>query len=390
MAKEQKKAKRDNPEEEDDDFLPERGKQEHQKMKAYLVMDYLMRETDEQHHKTIDDIIDYLSECCGINAKNDSIKADIKEINSVLYMLKKGCMIHEAKRIMKQADESEKWIASAPSIDRRCREYYVMQRKNEVTENDARLIVEAIYTARFLSESKASDLVKIVSSLVSKHEAEHIKHDLPALGRPRTTNTSVYNNISLINYAMQTIYYADSHIPEKITFRYQKYSIDNVEKTVDRRNGERYKVSPYKLLIDDGKYYLMAFDDHAQEMRIYRVDRMKDVRLTDEPRDGEAFYDEKNMENFPQRVFGMFTGERVRVTLLFDMRLLDAAIERFGRKDLEYIAVDENIFMVSPEIEVSDHFFAWVCGFRKLVKILEPDNVVEQFKKYLDDIRGEY
>ena len=387
MAKEQKKAAKSVEE----DIAPKRGKRNHQKLKAYLVLDYLMKETDELHHVTADDIASYLDEKLGISAETDSIKDDIKEINNVLYMLEYRCTIDEAEKELKGNFSSEQFIKSiSPEEDKRRKKYYVAQRNHDMTKENIRLIAEAVYTARFLSEKKADELVKILCSLVSRYEAGSIEHSIPVLGRPRTTNAGVYNNISLINDAMQTRYLPEPHPPEKITFRYQKYCIDNVEKTVDRRNGARYKVSPFKLLIDDGNYYLMAFDDNSQQMRVYRVDRMKDVRLTAEPRDGEDFYDEKKMENFPQRVFGMFTGERVRVTLLFDLCLLDAAIERFGRKNLEYKVVDENHFMVSPEIEISDHFFAWVCGFRKLAKILEPDDVVEQFKKYLDDIRGEY
>ena len=34
-------------------FAAERGKREHQKLKSYLVLDYLMQETDEQHHREV-------------------------------------------------------------------------------------------------------------------------------------------------------------------------------------------------------------------------------------------------------------------------------------------------------------------------------------------------
>jgi len=264
------------------------------------------------------------------------------------------------------------------------------RRLHDITEDDARLLAETVYSAPFLDEKKAKRLVGIASTLVSNHAAERIKHDIPILDRPRTTNTRVYNNVSLINEAMHTGTKAAPHSPEKITFRYQKYCIDNVEKTVDRRGGSLYKVSPYKLLIDEGNYYLRAFDDRSQSMRTYRVDRMKNVSLTGEPRDGEEFYDEADMKTFPRRVFGMWVGERVKVTLLFDNCLLDAAIERLGRRGLEYEIYDEDHFTVSPEVELSDQFFAWLCRFRKLVKILAPEAVAEDFKQYLEDIRSLY
>ena len=125
-------------------------------------------------------------------------------------------------------------------------------------------------------------------------------------------------------------------------------------------------------------------------MRTYRVDRMKGVSLTGEARDGEELYDEADMKTFPQRVFGMWVGKRVKVNLLFDNCLLDAVIERFGRRGLQYSVYDEGHFTVEPEIELSDHFFAWLCKFRKLVKILGPEAVIEDFKEYIEDIRSVY
>ena len=57
---------------------------------------------------------------------------------------------------------------------------------------------------------------------------------------------------------------ADPHEPEKTTFNYQKYRIEDVSKTVDRRKGNTCKVSPCRLLINDGHDYLLAFDDRVQ------------------------------------------------------------------------------------------------------------------------------
>ena len=178
---------------------------------------------------------------------------------------------------------------------------------------------------------------------------------------------------------------------KKISFKYQKYSIQDVTKTVDRRKGERYTVSPYRILINDGNYYLLAFDDRSQDIRTYRVDRMKDVRNADEPRDGEEAFASLDLSNYTQRVFGMMGGKKVRLTLRFINPLLDAVIERFGTKGVHYTKVDDAHFSVDPEVELSDQFFAWLCGFGNRVKIIGgPEDAIQQFKDYLDKIRDMY
>lgn len=268
--------------------------------------------------------------------------------------------------------------------------YYVNKRRHNITEEDIRLLAECIYASRFVDDKKAERLIDIIRTLTNKRTARSIKHDLPLQSRPRTTNQDVFKNIRKINDAMKWNEIGYHHTPEKITFRYQKYCINDINKAVDRRNGERYKVSPFKLMIDDGNYYLLAFDDKSQEMRTYRVDRMTDIRFTGENRDGEEEYKAESTKDYSLHVFGMFSGKRERVTLQFDDSLLNAVIDRFGRKGIMYSHSDENSFTVQPEVAVSSAFFAWLCGFGNKAKIVGPDFVIEEFTAYLDKIRSMY
>lgn len=196
--------------------------------------------------------------------------------------------------------------------------------------------------------------------------------------------------LSIINEAMSKEIEGEKHIPEKISFKYLKYTIDNVGNQVERRHGAKYVVSPYQLLINDGNYYLLAFDDYAQDIRTYRVDRMKGVSFTGEPREGKEAFDKIDLKSYTQRVFSMYGGEKKRVTLRFINPLLDTAIERFGTKDVIYSKVDDTHFSVTAQVEISNQFFGWILGFSNRVKLLAPDDVTDQFRAYLDKIRGMY
>ena len=70
--------------------------------------------------------------------------------------------------------------------------------------------------------------------------------------------------------------------------------------------------------------------------------------------------------------------------------LLDAIVERFGKKGVSYSKLDDDFVMVMATVEVSDPFFGWLTGFGRRVKLLSPDNVVERYKAYLDKIRNMY
>ena len=366
-----------------------RGKKENQKLTAYILLQYFLKYTDERHPAQMQDILTYLNEDCGIPAERRLVYRGIKEINKILYMLDhedEECTIKKAGEVME--DEGERYIVSESNRSG----YYLCRRPYGIEVDDVRLLAECVYNARFINKDKADDLMEIVGGLVSQWDADDIKHDAFVVDRVKTNNKAVLNNVSTINYAMRRGTAADPHTPEKITFNYQKRSIDDVTQTIDRRKGAVYKVSPFRLLINEGNYYLLAFDDKSQEMRTYRVDRMKSVRAIGEPRDAEDEFRAiaQDFENYTQRVFGMFGGKRVRVTLRFINPMLDTVVDRFGTKDLHYTKVDASHFTVDPEVEISDQFFSWLCGFGKKVKIVGPEFVKDEFTQFLNKIISLY
>ena len=360
------------------------GKKPNQKIKPYVVLQYLLRNTDENHVATAMDIVAYLEECA-ISAERRSIYRDIEEINRVALMLDEDCTIDEAAEILEN-DESDN--SKLVVYDKRRKGFYVRQRKFDL--NDIRLLAECVYSAKFISQGQADRLAEVVCEFVSEHQAEKIRHNAFLTDRVKTNNRQVLSNIAAINEAMSRKIDGHPHTPEKISFQYLKYSITDMSKQVERRHGAKYIVSPFQLLINDGNYYLLSFDDRFKAMRTYRVDRMKNVSFLGEPREGEEEFKKIDLRTYTQRVFSMYGGEERLVQIRFINPLLDAVVDRFGTKDVQYSRVDDHHFCVSAKVEISDQFFAWVCGFGKRAKIINPSSVVEDMKKFLHNLTKMY
>lgn len=360
--------------------FPRHGRKPNQKLKPYLVLQYLLKYTDEDHPADAYRICDYLQEL-GIDAERRSIYSDIDEINKVLWMEENGGTLAEAEAAVQ--DECERAIAYCGKKDQRG--YYVRQRHFE--PSDIRLLAECVYAAKFIPQSEATRLADIVCEHVSTAQAEKIRHDALVVDRVKTINKHTLRNISILRDAMAKTRDGTPHIPEKVSFKYMAYQIDNLEKPVERRR--THVVSPYHLLIDNGNYYLLAFDDAAVDIRTFRVDRMKDIRFEQEPRAGEEVFRRIDVKTYTQRVFSMYGGEKKRVQLRFVNHLLDTVIDRFGTQNAVYIKADDRHFAVIVDVEISHQFYAWVCGFGKKVKIETPD-VAEAFSCYLDSIKKLY
>ena len=358
-----------------------RGRKGDQKMKPYLVYDYLMKFSDENHVVSASEISGYLEEF-GISAERRSIYKDIEEINKAILLIEGAAEdVFEAEEMCE--DEEERTII----YDAHRKGFYVRQRQYDAI--DIRFLAESVYTARFIDKKTAKRLIDVVGNLVSEHEKDKITHDVFITDRVKTDNTSVFNNINTITSAMACELDGEKHIPEKIKFKYLYHDIKNYRVYTERGKGAEYVVSPFMLLVGEGFYYLLAFDDKKQKMRTFRVDRMKNVKYTGIARDGEEEFKKINLEDYSLSHFGMFEGVREHVTLRITNNLLDTVIDRFGTNAV-YNKVDAKHFSVTAAVAISPQFYGWLSGFGNKVKILSPSHVAEGYIAHLEKIKSLY
>ena len=359
------------------------GKRPNHKIKPYVILQFLLKNTDINHVESAQDIIGYLEEC-GVEAERRSIYQDIREINRVALMLERECSLDE---IEEEIDDDEKLII----YDEHRKGFYVQPHKRKYDQNDIRMLAECVYSAKFIAEGQAKRLVNAVSEMGSYYEADTILHDAFLTDRVKTINKSVLNNISTLNMAMSKAVDGQPHNPEKVKFKYLKYSIHDLTQQVERKSGATYKVNPFRLMINDGNYYLLAVDDSSGKMRTYRVDRMTNVSLTSEEREGDEEFRKIDIRTYAQRTFSMFEGKQEHVTMQFITPLLDTVIERFGTsRDVQYFSKGEKYFTVTADVKVTDQFFGWILGFGRRASILSPQSVIDQFTEYLDKVRAMY
>lgn len=373
----------------DEKKSPEHGKKPNQKLKAYLVYEYLKKYSDEEHAVGATELIAYL-ETRGIDAERRSIYRDIDDINKLFYLLEnEDAEIFEATdevgRDAEDTEEEKELKDQEKSIvyDKSKKGFVVKRRLH--FENDIRLLAECVYATKFVDEGTAELLIDTICSLVSEYQAERIRHNVFLADRVKTDNSSVYAHVDEINLALNHLENGIKR-PLKITFRYQTYNINDLKQKAYRRGGATYTVSPYQLIINEGNYYLLGYDDKVKKMLTYRIDRMDDVKVINEPREGE----EENKKIDLSSIFNMFGGEKITIQLRCINVLLDTMIERFGTKNAKYIKDDKDHFIVTAEVEISEQFYGWLCGFGRKAKLIAPPRAEEQFKEYLDKIRDLY
>lgn len=326
------------------------AKSEKQKQKLLYIVKYLMEQTDEEHAVSTPRLIEYLASE-GIKAERKSIYHDIDTLNDF------GMDI-----IRSDAHRGGYMLAS---------------RRFELAE--VKLLIDLVQSSKFITEKKSRDLIKKLETLVSKHDAKGMQRQVQVIGRSKTLNETIYYNVDMIHMAISK--------NAKIRFHYFEWDRDKKMKL--RHDGAFYEVSPWKLTWDDENYYLMAFDEAANVIKHYRVDKMLDVSIMEDERLGKELFEKIDMAAYAKKTFGMFAGEEKTVRLLCDNSMIGVIVDEFGT-EVAIRKEDENHVVARMDVAVSPQFFGWLAGLGDRVEILAPADVREEYIFYLEKIISHY
>ena len=238
---------------------------------------------------------------------------------------------------------------------------------------ELKVLVDSVQASRFISAKKTRELIDKLEKLCSIHEEKQLKRQVYVLNRIKTDNESIFYNVDYIHDAV--------HRNKQISFQYYEWSTSKEMKL--RRDGARYIVSPLALVWDDENYYLIAYEE-CNGIRHYRVDKMKAIEVLEANRLEESGYREFDPAVYSNKVFGMYGGELSTVTLSFPEKLTGVMLDRFGKE--VSLKKDIDNFSIRTDVVISDHFFGWLAGLGKEVKIFAPDSIRQQYKQYLSEI----
>lgn len=319
-----------------------------QKLKMLYIIKILEEYTDEEHPITTKELIEKLA-LHDVTAERKSIYDDIARLQDFGYDI-----------IQKE--------------NRNGGGYYLGSRDFELVE--LKLLVDAVQSSRFVTERKSRELIGKLEKLVNKHDAKELHRQVYVAGRVKNDNESIYYQVDAIQKAI-----AEN---KQIEFVYMEW---NAKKELVPRREEKYLVSPWILIWQEEKYYLVAYDHNSQSLRHYRVDKLKDVEVLDEKRIGQAIYEKLNPADYVNKAFGMYGAKEEDVILTFPERLIGVIIDRFG-KDVS-IRSGKNGLRARVKVMVSPQFYAWVAGVGKELRIEGPDEVTREYKDWLRNLLEE-
>lgn len=321
------------------------------KFKLYRLAQIMLEKTDDEHYITMPEILSALKEY-DITADRKTIYADLKDLEQF------GIEI-EGEPVGNKYH------------------YHVISRSFELPE--LKLLVDAIQSSKYITARKTNSLIKKLETLVSKYDAAKLQRQVYVSGRIKTMNESIYYTVDAIHNAISE--------NKKIQFQYYQW---NVKKEMElRHGGAYYHISPWGLSWDDENYYMIGYDSEANLIKHFRVDKMLHLQMMDEKREGKEHFKKLDMADYAKKSFGMFGGKEQNVKLKVANYLVGVMIDRFG-KDIMMIPADDQHFTMHVDVHVSGQFFGWIMSLGEGVKIIGPDEVVDQMRQEIRRLNGQY
>ena len=325
-------------------------KSANQKLKLLYLLKILLEYTDEEHPLTISELIEHLS--------GYDIPAERKSLYSDIELLREYGIDIEAVKSKSYG-------------------YYVASRDFELPE--LKLLVDAVQSSKFITRKKSSELIGKIEAFASRYQAKNLERQVFVANRIKTMNESIYYTVDYIHTAISS----DS----KIAFRYFEWTAK--KEKVLKHDGKEYIISPWALTWDDENYYLVAYDSQAGIIKHYRVDKITNIRILDEKREGAESFMEFDMAIYSKSVFGMFGGSAEYVSLLCHESLAGVVIDRFG-PEIVFLSRENGFFEITVSVVLSSQFYSWVFGFGDRMKILSPEKAQKGFLEQLEKTRKSY
>jgi len=339
------------------------------------ILDILKHHSDVDHPLSQKDIEQLLEREYGVSADRKAIKRNLDALQTKYSRLIKCGKITKRSRLNKETGQLE-------DNDLMSDFYY----DSIFTDGELQLLIESVIASDFIPYNHGKELIGKLSELRSKYFSSKVR-SITRLSLNKTKNQQLFLSIELLDEAIQK--------RKKISFKYIEYGTDKKEHPKVRKDGtvREYIVSPYKMAIKNGQFYLICNYDKFDDVSNYRVDRMRDVKALDE---NARPYDTLNgsngrpidLEQYMSEHLYMFTSDLVRVQMQIPKEMISDIIDMFGFDVSFWNETNETVEVSVTANEKSIIQFA-KC-YAPDVTVLSPTKIVNAIKTDIENTIQKY
>jgi predicted DNA-binding transcriptional regulator YafY len=137
------------------------------------------------------------------------------------------------------------------------------------------------------------------------------------------------------------------------------------------------RIDPYHLFYHQGGLYIAAHDHLRKEVRIFAVERIRELRQT-----GESFSIPEgfDFDDYMQGSFGILRGETTTIRIHFNRHRAKWIAERTWHEGQEIQPLPDGELILSLTVADTAEIKGWILGFGQDAEVLEPASLREEIR----------
>ena len=237
------------------------------------------------------------------------------------------------------------------------------------------MLWNAIHSARFLSKRESTRLIEKLNKFCSQPHYQEFLEEVYMPNPKKTPNDQTMHNIEI---AEQAILHRT-----KMSFQYLHFNQDL--KLVKKDNITRV-VEPRYIVYSDARPYLISTGRKDQQITHYRLDRICNAILLNEPSDPNFKMEDAYV--YANNKLFMFSGEMIKATIKCKKRILDSMVDIFGT-DLILFTPDPDHYEFTVTVNRNGIIYLGQ-QFLDAIEIVYPEDVREELLNRLNSAQKQY
>ena len=230
-------------------------------------------------------------------------------------------------------------------------------------DSELKLLIDGVLCSKHITAKHSADLIDRLCGLSNKYFRSHVKNIYSVNDWSKTDNQALFYNIELIDTAIEQ--------KLRIAYDYNKIGIDK------KLHKSSYQVvSPYQLILHNQRYYLMAYSEYWGNMVFHRLDRMTNMKLTEEKStDLQSIPGYKNGIDYKKLSSAMpymFSDEPERIDFVADVGIVDQIIDWCGN-DIKITKNSDDEKKINVSVVASPNAMEhWAMQYINYMEIVQP------------------
>lgn len=217
---------------------------------------------------------------------------------------------------------------------------------------------------------------KRVLSRIDAGLSQEVKNRLGDLGDPLRMNLKTTADFSKLGLIFNLI---EQSILNKRTIRLDYEGLESGKSSRD--------IDPYTLIFRRHSWYLLGFCHLRDEIRVFRLNRIKKVTLSDKNFERKPDF---SIEEFFKDSWEIYQGKPTKVKLRFTGKAVKVIESGQHHPSEELKKEKDGSLLYSVRVNGTEEICRWILGFGEMAEVLEPEELRKDIKDKIQKMQKLY